>query len=194
MAKAARPLFIGLCAVLLASCASFSTPPETFDLAPPRTASIQGASRAQLLIPEPTAIRTLDSQQIAIMPTSLTVEYLPRAQWTDRLPRLVQLRLLEAFQNTGRAGAAGVPGQGLAIDYQIVTELRRFEISLESGSAVVEISVKALNDQTGQVRAAQIFQSSVPLTGSGNAASVLALNAAFANVTDQIVGWTLRLV
>lgn len=191
---AARLSILGACAMLLASCGTFSTPPETYNLAAQRTSAVQGSTRAQLLVPEPTAVRTLDSQQIAINPTRLTVEYLPQAQWTDRLPRLVQLRLLQAFENTGRAGAVGVPGQGLAIDYQVVTEIRRFEISLEDGAAVVELSVKALNDRTGEVRAAQIFESRVPLSGGGNAASVVALNEAFANVTDQIIAWTLRLV
>lgn len=182
-------------ASLLAGCASFSQPPRTFELAapagPPRAAA---TSRAQILIAEPTAVRTLDSQQIAIMPSALTVEYVAESQWSDRLPRLVQLRLLQAFQNTGRIGAVGVPGQGLAIDYQIVTEIRRFEISLETGSAVVEISVKALNDRSGQVRSSQIFTASVPLAGAGSDNYVVALNAAFGQVSDSIVGWALRLL
>ena len=106
----------------------------------------------------------------------------------------MQLRLLQAFQNTGRIGAVGVPGQGLAIDYQIVTEIRRFEISLETGSAVVEISAKALNDRNGQVRASQIFTANVPLAGAGSANYVVALNAAFGQVSDGIVAWALRLL
>ncbi len=59
----------------------------------------------------------------------------PRRQPVERSPSaLVQLRLLQAFQNTGRIGAAGLPGQGLAIDYQVVTELRRFEIAFQPGA------------------------------------------------------------
>jgi cholesterol transport system auxiliary component len=192
-ARAARLLTAGLAALLLAGCASFSTPPQTFDLEAPGGAPAgSAATRTQLLIAEPTAVRTLDSQQIAIQPSTLTVEYLADAQWTDRLPRLVQLRLLQAFQNTGRAGAVGVPGQGLAIDFQIVTEIRRFEIALEESAAIVEISVKALNDRSGVVRASQIFQARVPLQGAGNPAYVVALNQAFSQVTDEIVAWTLR--
>lgn len=195
MKRFASLAVVGLAAILLSSCASFSTPPQTFDLAAPGGQPTgRQAQGAQLLIPEPTAIRTLDVQQIAIQPSPLTLEYLAAAQWTDRLPRLVQIRLLQAFQNTGRAGAVGVPGQGLAIDYQIVTELRRFEISLPDGAAVIEISVKALNDRSGQVRAARTFEARVPLTGSDNGSYVSVLNAAFAQVTSQIVDWTLRLV
>lgn len=186
---------LAFAALAVSGCASLSQPPRTFDLAAPRSpAETRSASRSQILISEPTAVKTLDSQQIAILPTPLTVEYVAESQWSDRLPRLVQLRLLQAFQNTGRIGAVGVPGQGLAIDYQIVTEIRRFEISLETSSAVVEISVKALNDRNGVVRASQTFTSSVPLQAGGNEAYVLALNAAFARVSDDIVAWTLRLL
>ena len=195
MARAFKFATIGLAAALLSSCATLSSPPQTFDLAAPSGAPFgRSTTGTQLLIAEPTAVRTLDSQQIAIQPTGLTVEYLADAQWTDRLPRLVQLRLQQAYQNTGRVGAVGVPGQGLAIDYQIVTEIRRFEVSLVESAAIVEISVKALNDRTGVVRAAQVFEARVPLVSGGNAAYVLALNEAFLRATGQIVDWTLRLV
>lgn len=180
----------------LSSCASFSRPPATYELSAPPVASVRAsAAREQILIAEPTAVKTLDSQQIAIKPTAQTVEYLGDSQWTDRLPRMVQLRLLQAFQNTGRVGAVGLPGQGLAIDYQIVTEIRRFEVALDPGAtANVEIAVKALNDRTGVVRSSQVFRAEAPVTGSDNAAYIVALDQAFGQVADQIVAWTLRLI
>ncbi|MBB3935209.1 ABC-type uncharacterized transport system auxiliary subunit [Aureimonas phyllosphaerae] len=128
-------------------------------------------------------------------PTPQTIENLADSQWSDRLPRLVQLRLLQAFQNTGRIGAAGVPGQGLAIDYQVVTELRRFEIAFEPGAtAVVEISVKALNDRTGVVRGTRIFRADVPVANGQPSGYVSALDQAFGSVADEIVAWMIRLV
>lgn len=187
---------VSLLAMLLSGCASLKEPPATFELsAPPPAATRSAATRAQILIPEPTAAKSLDSQQIVVRPTPQTIETLAASQWSDRLPRLVQLRLLQAFQNTGRVGAVGVPGQGLAIDYQIVTEMRRFEVTVDGGSmAVVEIAVKALNDKTGVVRATRIFRGTAPLTGTGNAAYVAALDKAFGEVADEIVGWTLKLI
>ncbi|WP_244491833.1 ABC-type transport auxiliary lipoprotein family protein [Aureimonas sp. AU12] len=180
----------------LSACASLKEPPATFELsAPPPATQRAAATRAQILIPEPTATKALDSQQIVIKPTPQTIETLAASQWSDRLPRLIQLRTLQAFQNTGRVGAVGVPGQGLAIDYQIVMELRRFEIALEPGAnAVVEISVKALNDKTGVVRSTRIFRAVVPVASAGNPAYVAALDTAYGQVADEIVAWTLRLL
>jgi cholesterol transport system auxiliary component len=188
---------LSLLALLLSGCASLKEPPATFELSAPAPAvSRSAASRSQILIPEPTASKSLDSQQIVIRPTPQTIETLGASQWSDRLPRLVQLRLLQAFQNTGRVGAVGVPGQGLAIDYQVVTELRRFEVTVDGGgtTAVVEIAVKALNDRTGVVRATRIFRGTAPVTAAGNSAYVAALDQAFGQVADEIVAWTLKLI
>ena len=192
-----RTGLIAMLSIGLGSCASLgSTPPDTYEIsAPTASAKASGTTRAQILIPEPTAIKTLDSNQIVVKPTSFAVEYLENSQWSDRLPRMVQLRFVQAFENTGRVAAVGVPGQGLAIDYQIVTEIRKFEIVAEGAdTATVEISVKALNDRNGTVRATRVFKASVPVSGGGKQQYVAGLNKAFDRVTADIVGWTLKLV
>ncbi|MEN3791828.1 ABC-type transport auxiliary lipoprotein family protein [Fulvimarina sp. MAC3] len=194
MMRVSRLMVLAVSLLGLGACASQSL--ETFEIsAPPLGRSTQAATRAQLLIPEPTAIKTIDSERIVVKPTAYTVEYLAGSQWSDRLPRMVQLRLLQAYENTGKVGAVGVPGQGLAIDYQIILEIRRFEVDVVSGrQAVVEISVKALNDRNGTVRRTQIFTGTAPVVGSGNSAFVSALNQAFDQVSSEIVSWTLALI
>ncbi|MDY8109539.1 ABC-type transport auxiliary lipoprotein family protein [Fulvimarina sp. 2208YS6-2-32] len=193
MMRVSRPILLALAFIGLGAC---QTPLETFEISAPRLERAEvGATRAQLLIPEPTAIKTLDSERIVVKPTPYSVEYLAESQWSDRLPRMVQLRLLQAFENTGRVGAVGVPGQGLAIDYQIILEIRRFEVDVVNGrQAIIEISVKALNDRNGSVRRTQIFTASAPVVGTGNAAFVASLDQAFAKISSDIVAWTLALV
>ncbi|GGD18074.1 ABC-type transport auxiliary lipoprotein family protein [Aureimonas glaciei] len=192
-----RTAMMAILVVGLGGCASIgaATPPDTYEIAPPKVVKMAGATRAQLLIPEPTAIKTLDSNQIVVKPTPYTVEYLAQSQWSDRLPHMLQLRFVQAFENTGRVAAVGVPGQGLAIDYQVVMEIRKFEIDASGGNAaVVEIAVKALNDRNGTVRATRVFSETIPVTGAGNPGYVAALNVAFDRVTADIVKWTLGLV
>ena len=188
----ARSLLPAALAATLAGCASFSPPPQTFELTAP--AALGGSARvqrSQILVPEPTTTGTLDSERIVVMPAPLTVEYLGQSQWSDRLPRLVQLRLVQAFQNSGRFSAVGVPGQGLAIDYQVVTNIRNFEISYETGQSVakIAIAVTALDDRTGSVRSTRVFTVSEPIAGQGNAALVAGLNGAFERISAEIVGW-----
>ncbi|MEE2953231.1 MAG: ABC-type transport auxiliary lipoprotein family protein [Pseudomonadota bacterium] len=188
---------LGLIALagILSACTT-TAPVDTYEIsAPSLESAVRGSTRAQILIPDPTAIKTLDSEKIVVKPTPYTIEYLGGSQWSDRLPRMVQLRLLQAFENTGRVGAVGVPGQGLAIDYQLILEIRRFEIDVVGGRrAIIEISVKALNDRNGTVRRTNIFTATSPVTGASNDDFVAALDRAFNQISRDIVAWTLTLV
>jgi cholesterol transport system auxiliary component len=145
----------------------------------------------QILVPEPTALRPFDGENIVVRPTPGTIEYLRGTQWADRLPRVVQARLADALQRAGGFGAVGKPGEGLAIDYQIVVEIRSFEVRLAGAAhAHVELFVRVLNDQTGVVRAAQLFQAASPLAGRTNNHYFQALDRAFAKAGADITEWT----
>lgn len=178
----------------LAACGSKAVN-DTFDL----TASVSdvattaSARSRQLLVADPSALKALDSEQILVRVSGAEIRYLSQSQWSDRLTRVVQSKLVEAFENTGRLGGVGRPGQGLAIDFQLITDVRAFEIAAEGGDrGVVEISAKLLNDRNGTVKAQRVFRAEVPSTGSDNASYVAALDRAFARVTGDIVAWTLQ--
>jgi cholesterol transport system auxiliary component len=143
-------------------------------------------SGVQILIAEPKALKIYDSQNIVIATSPTGLEYLGGAQWADRLPSLVQVKLAEALQNAGYAGV-GLPGQGLAIDYQLISEIRDFSVQTGGGDrAHVAIFVKLLNDRNGDVVASRAFEGSAPAS-TGNFPA--ALDAAFADVSADIVAW-----
>lgn len=149
-------------------------------------------ARTQVLVPEPAALKILDSENVVVRPAPGSVEFLKGAQWSDRLPRIVQARLVEALQATGRLGGVGRPGEGLAIDYQIVTEIRAFDVRIDGPArAHVELFVKVLNDRNGVVRASRGFEATAAVSGSGNDAYVAALDRAFAEVAGETVRWVL---
>jgi len=168
------------------------TPPDTYGLSAAPQVSGRSARNRQILINEPTALKALDSEQIVIRPSPSAIEYLAKSQWSDRLPKIVQDKLVQAFENSGRLGGVGRPGDGLAIDYKIITAIRAFEIKADAGEhAVVEISAKVLNDRNGVVLATKVFRATARVSGSGNAAYVQSLDRAFEVVVQDLVGWTL---
>lgn len=181
-----------LLAALLGGCGTTNN--DTYDLSASVKANGPSVKNRQILIPPPTALQALDSNQIVIRVSGSEIQYLGKSQWSDKLSRMVQSKLVEAFENTGKLGGVGVPGQGLAIDYQIVTDIRSFEINASGGqkTATVEISEKILNDRTGTVKAQNIFRKVVPISGGSNPDFVRALDTAFAGVTSELVDWTLR--
>jgi len=186
IAAIALPLLAGL-----AGCGT-AAKNDTYDLSASATGSGPAAKGRQILVQQPTALKAIDSEQIVIRVAPSQIQYLSKAQWGDKLPRMVQAKLVEAYENSGKLGGVGVPGQGLAIDYQLVTDIRSFEIDTTGGSrAVVEISAKILNDRNGSVRAQKVFRQEVSADGS-NDGLVKGLDRAFAGVSAEIVNWTLQ--
>lgn len=188
-----RVIAVSACVLTLGGCLGGGARDDTFALSAVAAAEGPSAKSRQILVPEPTALKALDSEQIVIRLDRSEIQYLAKARWNDRLPKMVQAKLVEAFENSGKLGGVGRPGEGLAIDYQIMTDIRAFQIETNGGDiARVEISVKLLNDRNGTVRAQKVFQATAPVGGTGNRAFVAALDRAFSSVTGDIVAWALR--
>ena len=185
---------IAFVALSLSGCALLGAKPEpldTYELSAPAAEAKHARRRMQILIAEPPALKMLDGQNIVIKRKSGVIEYLKGAQWADRLPRVVQARLAETFQRSGAFAGVGLPGEGLAIDYQVIAELRAFEVYVDgSRSADVELFVRLLNDRNGEVRASRSFSATSPVSGSGNDSYMRGLDRAFGEVALEIVKWT----
>ena len=180
-----------LLAAAVAGCTSLiaGAPSAIYDLsAPGDPAGSQGT--AQILVPEPTTVRALDTDRIAARPTPAEYAYLPGAVWSDRLPKLLQTRLVQTLQNSGRARAIGVPGQGILVDFQLVVDVRAFELTQEG--AVADFVAKVMDDSNGRVVGTRSFRQVVPVTSRGTAAVVQALDQAMDQAFVEIANWALR--
>jgi len=175
-------------ALIIGLGACSSPAPPTFDLSAPSIGRVT-KGRGQLAVSEPVAMQTLNSQQIVVRDAAGAVSAISGAQWGDRLPALVQTRLIEAFQNAGRLGQVGRPGDGTIAAFQLATELRDFEIVAATNEAVVEIAARVINAANGQVVASRIFSARVPLDRITGPGAAVALNKALGQVLTQIVRW-----
>ncbi|MBB4187515.1 ABC-type transport auxiliary lipoprotein family protein [Sinorhizobium terangae] len=190
--RATRSAVIFSLAMALAGCGTRAAVNDTFSLATAPIVKGQASTNRQILVPEPTALQTINNDRIVIRLSRSELQFLAKAQWGDRLPRMVQDKLVQTFDNTGNVKGVGKPGQGLAIDYQLITEIRSFEVSTEGAdTAVVEIYAKLLNDRDGTVLTQKDFRAAVPARAPNSPAFVAALDAAFAQVAADIVSWTL---
>ncbi len=191
-----RTTVAALLMVLSVSACASTKKLDTFDLssASPSVTSSKKQGR-QILIAAPSALKALDGENVVVRSGPNSISFLKGAQWADRLPNIVQSRLAQAFESTGRLGGVGRPGDGLAIDYQVISEIRTFNIDASAGeTGVVEIAIKILNDKNGTVRASRVFRSTSPVGGAGNASYIAALDRAFDNATSEIVTWTLSVI
>ena len=126
-------IMITVCLSLwLASCSVVGGGKEltTYDLkAPASFDNLSGQSNAQILVSVPTALKSLDSEMIVVRPDSSEITYFGDAQWSDKLPYVLQDKLIQTFENSGRIRSIVKPGDGVVIDYKIATAIRAFELN-----------------------------------------------------------------
>ncbi|MEJ0092281.1 MAG: ABC-type transport auxiliary lipoprotein family protein [Methylocella sp.] len=182
-----RPLLlVSALMSLLAACSSGPLP--TYDLgAIGGGFSAKEARRGQLAVYEPTAVSPVDSDRIVVRTGADSIAYLSGAKWADQLTSLVQARLIASFQNAHLFRAVGEPG--IVSDYNLRTDIRRFELDVAGSIAFVEISAQ-LTGAGGRILAGKVFSASAPAPRDDGATVTKALDAALANVMRQIVLWT----
>src|SRR5215472_6868829 len=141
----------------------------------------RGRSKLQPGHPSPSSWLPIRSRS---RPWTATGPYasLPDAQWSDALPKLLQLKLLRGLEDAGGFAGVSRPLEGVTGDLQLVLDLRKFQIAPDL-VAEIEIGSKLLGSN-GRIVATRTFRASVPVEGRGAPAAVAALNKAF----DQVGG------
>ncbi|MFN3892431.1 MAG: ABC-type transport auxiliary lipoprotein family protein [Beijerinckiaceae bacterium] len=188
----ARSVLALTCAALafgLAGCSG--APPLTYDLTAPHERPVRQIG-LQIVVTKPSTVSPFDSERIVVRSPTMGLTVLPGAQWSDELPDLLQSRIIQAFENAKLLKAVGRPSDRLVSDYNLNTEIRRFEIDAGRGEAVVEIVVKFVGDRSGRIAAARVFEARVPGSAGSGAEATAALDAALAQVLRQLVAWTSR--
>lgn len=186
--RALAGLSLPALALILAGCGG-GPAPTTFDLTAPSDFGRTGGSRATLVVADPTSVQTLNSDRIIVRDSSGALSFLGDAQWADQVPRLVQSRLVQTFENASRIGAVARPGDRITADLQLLTDIRAFNIEAGSGNAVVEITAKLVGDRTGRVQRARVFSAREPASAVDGPAAAQALDRALSRVLVDIVRW-----
>jgi cholesterol transport system auxiliary component len=175
-----------LVASLAAACSS-APAPTTFDLS---AASARGrVITGQVLVAEPAAVQALSAQQILVRDETGTISFLGQAQWADNLPRLVQTRLIQTFENASSLKGVTRPSSGAVADVQLVTEIRSFQVATPSNVALVEISAKIVGDQSGRILNGRVFSARIPVAAVDGPNAARALDEALSGVMLEIVRW-----
>jgi phospholipid/cholesterol/gamma-HCH transport system substrate-binding protein len=170
-----------------------SPPPKiTYDLrALPNPGPLGKAIDVHWAIPEPTAIAMLETQRFLFSPAQ---EYpgFAEAMWADALPKLIQARLIESFENYDIAHAPlRAPDIGQT-EFQLLIDVRRFRIAIESGPAA-EIGLSArIVDKNGKVLASRLFEEREQFAKVAPAEAVAAFNEAFSRLAKNVIVWTLQ--
>jgi len=172
--------------------------PQIYDLVAPTSFPPRDkAAHFQLVVAEPTALLMFDTQKILVRPGKAESPSFDNAQWSDSLPKLLQAKIIQSFENANYVRAVARPMDGLAADFQLLIEIRRFQISTTpEAEADVEFAAKVLGSD-GRIVDSRTFHTTAPspplktLDAPGAAA---ALNNAFDRVAVDLVVWTASVI
>ncbi|HTE93730.1 MAG TPA: MlaD family protein, partial [Bradyrhizobium sp.] len=107
----------------------------TYDLRAPQ--NLEPASKTikgQLGIPEPTAVAMLETQRMLFSPAK-DVPGFADFLWADAIPKLLQARLIEGFENYDIAHAPLRNADVGQADFQLLIDVRRFRVAVDSEPA-----------------------------------------------------------
>jgi phospholipid/cholesterol/gamma-HCH transport system substrate-binding protein len=167
-------------------------PKTTYDLRAAQDVAASGRTIKGLLgLPEPTAIAMLQTQRFLFSPAG-DVPGFADAMWADSVPKLLQTRLIESFENYDIAHAPLRSVDGAPADHQLVIDVRRFQIAMDGGPmAEIALSARIL-DKNGGVVASRLFKQGQKIDKIEPVSAVAAFNAAFGQIAKDIIGWTVE--
>jgi phospholipid/cholesterol/gamma-HCH transport system substrate-binding protein len=164
----------------------------TYDLrAPQDLGPASKTVKGQLAVPEPTAVAMLQTQRILFSPAQDYPGFAD-AMWADSIPKLLQARLIESFENYDIAHAPLHTGDIGQSDFQLLVDIRRFRISVDS-EPVAEIGLSArIIDKEGKLIASRLFEESEKFDQVAPPAAVAAFSKAFGRIAKSMIAWTVQ--
>lgn len=144
----------------------------------------------QLVVAEPAAERDIDTTRIALARTPNVIEYFADGNWSDTAPKMVQAKLIEAFESTKAIVAVGRDAAGLRADYILQSDLRDFQAEYAAGGAPVahvRLIAKLVQMPERRITRTVSAEASTPAGGRELAPVVVAFEQALGQVLSRIV-------
>jgi len=191
------PLVLLAAAFALAGCGDIlpkpAPPPALYRLtAASDFSSGVAAAPTQLQIEVPNAEAALDTTRIALSRSATTLDYFADAAWTDRLPLVLQARLLASFQNAHRLVAIAGTASAAQSDAILTIELRHFEAQYGGSGPPqwrIELNADLISAVDRKVIATRLFTGSAAVPQNNMAAIIDGADQAWRGVATQIVDW-----
>jgi cholesterol transport system auxiliary component len=149
----------------------------------------------QLSIAKPTASRMVGSVRIAVRPVPGELQVYKGAIWAKAPDEQLQDALLRTLEDSGRIHAVARQGSGVAADYRLELDLRRYEADYAGNpvpAATIEVNAKLLHSGDRDVVASRTFLQAVPAAGTDIALVAQAFGQALGTIAGDIAGWTLE--
>jgi phospholipid/cholesterol/gamma-HCH transport system substrate-binding protein len=164
----------------------------TYDLrAPQNLGPASKTIKGQLAIPEPTAVAMLETQRMLFSPAKDNPDFADFL-WADSIPKLLQARLIESFENYDIEHAPLRLTDVGQTDFQLLIDVRRFRIATDS-EPMADVGLSArIVDKNGKVVASRLFEDCQKFDKVEPPAAVAAFNDAFGRIAKDMIAWTVQ--
>lgn len=191
-------LLLAVLALVLAGCNGSllpkpASPPTLYRLTAanefPQAASLLPI---QLAVATPSAEAALDTTRIALSRSPTTLDYFADAAWTDRLPVILQARLVDSFDNAHRLVALAGEASAAHSDAILAIALRHFEAQYDGSGAPrwrIELTADLISATDRKVIATRTFVGEAPAPQNDMSAIVATADEAWRGVAKEIVDW-----
>ncbi len=202
-ARAAGVMVLVTAGALLSGCASLlglgdDAQSQSALYAPdPRVAAEASWPTAtwQLSIGQTSAARVIDSFRIIVRPTPAELQVYKGASWAKLPTDMIEDALSRALEDSGRIGGVARQGSGVAADYKLVMDMRRFEADYAGNavpSATIEINAKLLHTVDQRVAGSRTFTHAEPATSADIRDVVDAFSRSLSATTREMSAWVLQ--
>ena len=197
-----RTMLAIVAALLLGGCSILGPKPEpgTIYAPDPRVAPAPQWPTVdwQLTLSRASASPMADSLRIAVRPNPNELQVYKGASWAKTPTSMVEdavLRALACGCAHVLADAVARQGAGVAGDYKLVLDLRRFEADYTVNGAVptatIELNAKLLHAPDQTVVAARTFLQAPPAASTAVPDVVDAFESSLETLTGELAGWVL---
>jgi cholesterol transport system auxiliary component len=191
------PVILFAAALALVGCSDIlpkpAPPPALYRLtAAADFPAAAGQSATQLQIDLPRAEAALDTARIALSRSPTTLDYFADAAWTDRLPIVLQARLVDSFENAHRLIALAGSDSAARGDAILTIELRHFEAQYGASGPPrwrIELTADLVAAGDRKVIATRTFTGEAAAEGNNMTAIVDAADQTWRGVAKELVDW-----
>jgi len=166
-------------------------PLPTFDLTAPQIAVAPSKKPGkELVVADLTTSVRNDTQRIIVVASDGQSSFLDNAQWADSTPKLLQAKIIQSLENANFLAGVGRPSDGLTNDFQLLIDLRSFQISLVSPPKAEITFMAQIATPKGRIIAGRVFHGEAPVNAMDPASAIEALNQVFTQSAAELVQWT----
>jgi phospholipid/cholesterol/gamma-HCH transport system substrate-binding protein len=142
-----------------------------------------------ITIPEPTAVVMLQTQRMLFSPNGEHPAF-AEMQWSDSIPKMLQAKLIQGFENYDIEHAPLRSMDGLEADDQLLIDVRTFQIKSDPDlTAEIGFSARILA-KDGRVVASRVFVESQKFDKLDPASAAAAFDDGFRRIATELITWT----